>query len=141
VADNTSPTNGRSNIDRQRIVIVDDNLAVLEYMQVLLADEGYAVDTLNSTAGSHVRIKELKPDLLILDMVLETPDAGWQFLQTLKLDPQTRDIPIIVCSGATHLLKHYRERLDELDCYILPKPFTLDELVAMSKLAISEAVA
>ena len=141
MAGNIGPANGEPHNDRQRIVIVDDHSGLLKLIEVLLTDEGYAVDTMTSTAGSHVRIKEIKPDLLILDMILETPDAGWQFLQAMKLDPQTNDIPIIVCSGASHLLNLHRERLDQLNCYILPKPFDLDDLVDMSRLAISESLA
>src|SRR4051812_13292513 len=93
IAEKSSPTNGVANNDPQHIVIVDDHSGLLKLMQVLLTDEGYAVETLNSTAGSHSRIMEIKPDLLILDMILETPDAGWQFLQAIKLDPQTKNIP------------------------------------------------
>ena len=74
-------------------------------------------------------------------MVLETPDAGWLFLQLVKLDPQTRDIPVIVCSAAAHLLNLHKERLDQLNCYILPKPFDLEELIEMSKFAISRSLA
>ena len=63
------------------------------------------------------------------------------FLQTVKLDPQTKDMPIIVCSAAVHLLLMHKERLDQLNCYILPKPIELTDLLEMSRFAISEAAA
>lgn len=121
-----------------RIVVLNDSWDLLRLMQELLTEEGYHVDIMHAAQGAHQRIKEIDPALVILDMVLETPDAGWQYLQLLKLDPRTIDIPVIVCSAANAFLEYHKERLNELDCHILPKPFDLDSLLNMIKIALEE---
>ncbi|MGA7730373.1 MAG: response regulator [Chloroflexia bacterium] len=124
---------------QRRIVVVNDSDELLELMKIVLEEEGYAATVLHGSDGAYRSIKEIDPALLILDVVLEKPDAGWQLLQILKLDAATSEIPVIVCSADARFLRDNEERLSRLGCYILPKPFDLDELIAMVGTALSAA--
>ncbi len=99
-----------------RIAVVDDDSALIDLMCELLADEGY--DTISHKVGNtaYKMIKEKQPDLVGLDIRLETPDAGWLILELVRLDPQTTTIPVIVCSADTHFLKAKEAHLREQGC-------------------------
>ncbi|HEX5506824.1 MAG TPA: response regulator, partial [Thermomicrobiales bacterium] len=71
-----------------------------------------------------------RPDLVLLDIRMGHPEAGWQTLELLRLDPETTRIPVIVCSADTPFLRAKEGALRALRCDILEKPFDLDTLLA-----------
>jgi DNA-binding response OmpR family regulator len=102
-----------------------------------LQDEGYDVIMLQASDNAYNEIKQAAPDLVTLDFTLEHPDAGWRVLQLLKLDPETAEMPVIVCSADHRLLRERRTQIEEMGCYIVEKPFDLDTILS----AVSEALA
>jgi CheY-like chemotaxis protein len=121
----------------QCIAVLDDSNDLLELMKELLEDEGYKVVLLHASEGAYKKLEALQPALIIVDVVLETPDAGWRLVQILTLNPQTKDIPIIICSAATTFLRAHKDRLHELGYPILNKPFDLDDLLAKVATALA----
>ena len=120
----------------KRIIVLNDSMDLLNLMQDLLEEEGYEVLLQHSSSGAHAFITSNKPDLIILDFVLQEPDDGWVVLQMLKLDPATVTIPVIVSSADSRLFREKQERLRELNCLTIEKPFDLDEMLAK----VSEAL-
>lgn len=114
---------------RQRIAVVNDDGVYLELMQDLLEDEGYKVTVWNREENPYLLLKRDRPQLIIIDIRLETPDAGWKVLEQVRLDPATTHIPVIVCSADTQFLRWKRRQLREMDCAVLEKPFRLDTLI------------
>ena len=112
------------------IAVVNDDTTFLSLMADLLEGEGYRVMTLRAATSAFPELKARNPDLLILDIRMETPEAGWQLLELLALDPTTRSLPAIVCSADAPFLRAKEPRLSELGYDILEKPFDLDELLA-----------
>ena len=115
----------------QCIAVLDDSDVLLLLMKELLEEEGYKVVLLHAKEGAHKALKELQPALIIIDVVLEKPDSGWQLVQVLTLDPQTKEIPIIICSAATTFLRAHAERIHQLGYPVLDKPFDLADLLGM----------
>jgi CheY-like chemotaxis protein len=76
------------------------------------------------------RIEADRPDLLVLDFVIQDEGKGWQFLQLLKMDPDTRDIPVIVCTAAAKLVEELQTHLDNMKVAVVLKPFDIDHLLA-----------
>jgi DNA-binding response OmpR family regulator len=130
-------SNGHNPPGQRRIIVLNDSEELLELMKMLLEEAGHAAMVMHASEGAYRTIKELKPALLILDVVLEKPDSGWQLLQILKLDAETSEIPVIVCSADSRFLRDNEERLSRLGCYILRKPFDIDEMLAMVGTALS----
>jgi len=91
----------------------------------MLRDEGHEA-ALASDAIEGLQLLDPKPDLVILDLELPGMD-GYDILRTMKADPTTSDIPILVVSA------HTFERPSELDGFIaaLRKPVDLPLLPAM----------
>lgn len=112
-----------------RIAIVNDDTAFLRMMSLLLTEEGYETLLLHGPDKAHDQIRDEQPDLVILDIRMGAPEAGWQLLELLRLDPQTTRIPVLVCSAAVQELRAKADILRDLRCDILPKPFDLDQLI------------
>lgn len=114
-----------------RIAVINDDTAFLQLMLDLLSDVGYDVILHKEGAAAHSQLQVERPDLIVLDVRLEAPDAGWMVLEMIRLDPKTTEIPVIVCSADTVQLHKKRQLLEDQRCQILEKPFDLDALVAM----------
>jgi CheY-like chemotaxis protein len=118
---------------RPLIAVVNDDPAFLELMHELLTDESYTTVLLHEGSSAYDMIHKQHPDLVILDLRLEHPEAGWKTLQLLRLDPETTDIPVILCSADTRALREREDWLKERDIKVLEKPFNLDDMLKMVK--------
>lgn len=78
-----------------KILIVDDNAAIVEMLQRKLEREEYEVVGCVESTQALGTCRETRPDLLILDILMPGKN-GWEILEELKADPATRDIPVII---------------------------------------------
>jgi two-component system, cell cycle response regulator DivK len=118
-----------------RVLIVDDDLAILSMLDELLQDEDY--DTLLAADGQRaVEIAcEHRPDLILMDLMLPVLD-GATAIRILKENPKTRDIRIIAMSAGANLRIH----ADQLPAdSVIGKPFDLNTLLAGVALHISQS--
>ncbi len=124
---------------RPRIAVCDDDLPFVELMDEVLAEEGY--DTICCLDGvkAFETIQREIPDLVILDLCIQTPDAGFTVLDMLRLDRTTTHIPVILCSAATQLLSANAEQLHKQNCDILEKPFDLETLLIKIRAIVEPA--
>jgi CheY-like chemotaxis protein len=123
--------------DRPQIAIVNDDTAFLELMQDLLQEiEDYEVVVRREWDQAYQFIKELQPDLVILDIVIGREERGWTILELLTLDPATRPIPVIVCTAAVQSLREHEPFLSQYGIFSLPKPFDLDALLRIIATAL-----
>ena len=121
------------NQKQKHILVINDTVAILELFTALLEDEGYRVTTdMFSVEMMELlgRVKADRPDLLVLDFVIQDEGKGWQFLQLIKMDPNTRDIPFIVCTAAAKLVEELQTHLDTMGVAVVLKPFDIDHLLA-----------
>ncbi len=87
-------------MDKQRkIVIVDDNKDYLFATETLLTRNGYEVLTAEDGKIGIELIKKEKPDLILLDVMMETLFSGFEVCRQLKQDPNLKSIPVISISG------------------------------------------
>lgn len=116
---------------RRRIAIIDDDPTFVDLMHELLAlGEGYDVVSTTNWLESIDFIRDARPDLLILDMMLGREQTGPAVLQMLHEDPSTRDMPVLVCSAAApSLLRKARELRASGAVATLAKPFDVDQLL------------
>ena len=118
-----SPENG--NAHGQLILVVEDDPRSAELISIYLSQAGYRVArAANGEEGVRLA-SELKPSAITLDIMLPKMD-GWQVLKTLKDNPATREIPVIVASMVDDKPMAYN--LGAVDCLL--KPLDRQELVA-----------
>ncbi|HEX5504217.1 MAG TPA: response regulator [Thermomicrobiales bacterium] len=111
------------------IAVINDDTEFLRLMRLLLTQHGYQV-TLHPTADAAYRaLRAAPPDLMILDIRMETPEAGWQLLELLRLDPATAALPVLVCSADVVFLQAKEAHLRAEGYAVLEKPFGLTALL------------
>jgi len=116
---------------RKKILIVDDEIESLGYLENILLRHDYAVIPANNGTDAIALAKEHLPDLIILDMIM--PDMeGSEVAAALRENPSTKDIPIIIVSGVI-LRKgdQSQNRLAKSKHYVLAKPITPSEIIEL----------
>jgi CheY-like chemotaxis protein len=119
--------------NQKHIFVINDTIAILELFTALLGDEGYRVTTDGFTVEMVELLKRVKaerPDLLVLDFLIQDEGKGWQFLQMLKMDRETRDIPVVVCTAAIKLVDDLQAHLETMGVGVVLKPFDIEVLLA-----------
>jgi twitching motility two-component system response regulator PilH len=81
----------------QKVVVVNGNTEVLGMLETVLDAGRYDMVFVESDEHAYSQIKKVLPNLVILCTRIEHLD-GFQLLTMLKLDPQTRDIPVLTCT-------------------------------------------
>jgi CheY-like chemotaxis protein len=84
---------------KKKILLIDDDEDLLRSFQVILEGHGYDVLTLPDGSHCFSVLKNDKPDLLILDVVMNTELEGFRLLQEIKQDPAYRNMPVILLTG------------------------------------------
>jgi len=82
-----------------KIIIVDDNHDLLFTMETFLTRNGFEVLTADDGQKGVDLIKEAHPDLVLLDIMMETTFSGFDVCKALRSDPDLKTIPIIGISG------------------------------------------
>ncbi len=82
-----------------RIAVIDNDPDILTLLEAILTAAGYQVLCYTVGKRAYEWIRGERPDLVILDLWLETHDMGNAVLGLLQADPATQSIPIIVFSG------------------------------------------
>lgn len=78
------------------ILVVDDDVDVLTIMDTILSNEGYKVLTATNKAEAIKKIQEGKPDLILLDVMMDTIYEGFELAEMLKNDPGLKKIPVLI---------------------------------------------
>ena len=113
---------------KKTILCVEDEPEMIDLIRLILSRRGYIVQ---GAAGGVVGIKmvrEIHPDLVLLDLMMPDMD-GWEVYQQMKADTSTRDIPVIVVTAkAQNIDKVLGLHIAKVDDYIA-KPFGPQELM------------
>jgi len=80
-----------------RVLVIEDNPGAVELYRRYLPPTDWQVDSVSDPRLSYDMARTLKPHLVILDIMMPHVD-GWTLLRTLKDCPETRDIPVVICS-------------------------------------------
>lgn len=112
------------------VAVVNDDTQFLRLMELVLSGAGYGTLIFYEGSNAFDRIKEHLPDLVVLDIRMEHPEAGWTVLDLMRLDRVTAHIPVLICSADHEALEAKEEYLQSKHAGILRKPFDIEDLVA-----------
>ena len=112
----------------KRVVCVEDEPEMIDLIELILGRKGFVVIGAKGGKMGLEKVKEEKPDLVLLDLMMPDMD-GWEVYQQLKADSETRDIPVIVVTAkAQSIDKVLGLHIAKVDDYI-SKPFSPQELM------------
>ncbi len=115
-----------------RILVVDDDDDIRHMLELALAPLGHRIETAADGRAALAACRDGRPpDLLLLDLMMPHID-GFEVLRTLRSEPQTRGIQVVVLTartGRTPLQQAFEAGADDFMC----KPFDLGEVVARVK--------
>jgi CheY-like chemotaxis protein len=109
---------------KPRVLVVDDDEGIVEFVCAALADEGYRAEPAVDGRQALEAVAQAPPGLILLDMRMPVMD-GWEFMATYQRMPGTH-APVVVMTAARDAAAIAAEI--HTDGY-LAKPFSLDELL------------
>jgi len=80
------------------MLVVDDQEPAMIMFRRYMSRTGFRVIGARQPDRALSVARQLQPEIIVLDVMMPSVD-GWEVLQALKIDPDTRDIPVIVCSA------------------------------------------
>ena len=116
-------------LDGKRALVVNDTQEILELFEEILGAMGLQVVVMSYAPRELARIREIGPDLIILDFMIGDRELlGWQLLQKVKMDRRLDSIPIIVCTAAVKAVAEQQGYLTEQGVLVVLKPFNVEQL-------------
>lgn len=109
-------------MERNRILLVEDEESLLKLETILFTTRGYRVTGVPDGASALEAIRKNPPDLVILDIMLPGGTDGFEVCRAIKENPETASIPVIILSAKKSIPDLERGRKAGADAY-LTKPF------------------
>jgi len=110
-----------------KILVVEDEESIADMLRHCLEAEGHLVILAENGKTALNWIKEVRVDLAIIDLGL--PDMhGLEVCRTIKEDPKTRSVPIIILTGNSSNVAKIEANLDANADLFLNKPISIDDL-------------
>jgi DNA-binding response OmpR family regulator len=111
--------------DKKKVLVIDDDEAVLDVMKEALIYEGFEVKTADRADDVQAMISTYQPDLLLIDYILKGINGG-EICNQVKDNGKEKKLPVIIVSAYPKVLTS----LGDYGCdKFIAKPFDLDDLV------------
>ncbi len=123
-----SPSTLPDNTGKPKIVVVDDEPAIVEVVCAALDDVDVAADSCPHGTRAHACIRDKQPKAVILDIQMPGVD-GIQLFRQIRADPNTSAIPVIFFTANAHVLRERLPNYRAMGAELLPKPFDVDRLL------------
>src|SRR5262245_16146864 len=111
----------------KRILVVDDDPDIAQMVQTRLESAGYAVQSVYSGEAALTKVKNEKPDLVVLDVMLPQL-SGYEVCARLKTESVSKDIPVILLTSRDKMIDERMGYVCKADSYIR-KPRCGDRLL------------
>jgi DNA-binding response OmpR family regulator len=107
----------------KNILLVDDDGDFVSSTQAFLQGRGYTVNTASNGTQGWEKIQAIKPDLVVLDIMMDHDAEGFNLAYKLRQDDSMRKIPIIIVSGFS---QHLSDKMTAFE-FILGHDWPADE--------------
>ncbi|WP_026843168.1 response regulator transcription factor [Citrifermentans bremense] len=108
-------------MEKNRILVVEDEESLLKLESILFTSKGYQVTGVRGGVDALRSISQDRPDLVVLDIMLPDMD-GFEVCRSIKQDPETRSIPVVMLTAKKSSRDLEAGRVAGADAYIT-KPF------------------
>lgn len=108
------------------ILVVDDSPMIVDVFVAMLERGGYNPVASYSGPECLDKLKDINPDLILLDIMMEPMD-GWETLENIKTNPETREIPVMMLTAKQLTPEEAQEYGAYIEDYVM-KPTTHRQL-------------
>ncbi len=112
-----------------KILVADDEPALLRLMEFVLAKQGHTLLTATNGEEALAEARRQRPDLIVLDIMMPRMD-GYQVAEAIRADDELKETPIIMLSAKAQDEDIARGLEAGVDQYVT-KPFSPDELTSL----------
>jgi two-component system OmpR family response regulator len=120
-----------------KILVVDDESDVLMIIRTALEHEGFQVSVASNGPDGIEAAKEVKPDLIVLDVMMPGMD-GFEVLRRLKSDDDACLIPVLMLTGVSDRARIQEALASGIDYYIV-KPFDIEDLIQKIRTVLKQS--
>ena len=117
---------------RSKVLIIDDDVDIQDVMAAILEQEGLEVHSAEDGTEGLAKAKEIKPDLIILDVMMNSQDEGFQTAYQIKADPGLAQVPIVMITSVSKVTGFSFDKEHDED--FLPVADFIDKPVSREKL-------
>ena len=110
------------------VLVVDDDPAIVHLLELNLELEGHDATSVSDGREVLDRIREVRPDVVLLDIMLPHVD-GWQLCEAIRADPELAATPVVLLTARTQTADLERGEQIGADAYVT-KPFDPVEILA-----------
>ena len=115
--------------ERRVIVSIEDEVEIIDLIRLILERKGFEIVGAADGLEGLETVRELKPDLVLLDLMMPGDMDGWAVYQAMQTDNELKDIPVIVVTAKDQPIdKVLGIHVAKVDDYIT-KPFSPQELL------------
>ena len=83
----------------KQVLVIDDNQNTVKYLSVVLSEHGYEPSSACDGEEGLQKLQQSKPDLIILDVMMDSTTDGFHASYTLKKDPVYKEIPVVMLTA------------------------------------------
>ncbi len=124
----------------KQIIVIEDEPAIRNMLDEVLADEGYLVRTAATIEAGLALLPDFRPQLILCDLLLP-PRTGREFYDRLTRDPQVADIPIVFMTALLPSDADKRLIGDIQHVPVIYKPISIPELLTVVEMFIAHTAA
>lgn len=124
------------NVSKKKILIIEDDRSLQNALSEMVAQEGYETDSAFDGEAGVQKAIEMKPDLILLDIILPKKD-GYEVLAEVKKDERTKDIPVLILTNLEEV-DNVRKALDlGATTFMVKSDFSLKDVMMKVKEALA----
>jgi DNA-binding response OmpR family regulator len=123
----------------KRVLIADDEPNIVLSLEFLVTQAGYEIRVARDGAEALAAVREWRPDLVLLDIMLPLKD-GFEVCQQIRDDPAIRDTKVIMITAKGREVEVAKGMAVGADAYVT-KPFSTKELVALIRQMLGDDAA
>jgi CheY-like chemotaxis protein len=123
---------------KKKILIVADEKNLIELLKKKLTNEDYEVSVAHNGEEGLRTMKKIKPDLILLDIVMPRID-GFEVMEAMAKDDKLKNIPIVVVSNSGQSVEINRAQKLGAEDWIVKTEFDLQEVIEKVKKHINSS--
>lgn len=121
----------------RKVVCIEDEPEMIDLFKLILTRRGFEVIGANGGRQGLELVKEIKPDLVLIDLMMPDMD-GWEVYQNLKANEETQNIPVIVVTAKAQSIDRVLGlHIAKVNDYIA-KPFSPTSLLESIEQVLSQ---